>query len=60
MKTLLKAAVPSIIAGLLLSGSALIGGCNTAKEGAHGAGKDIKNVGEGVEKTGEKIKEKTE
>jgi len=60
MKTFLKAMNMSVIAAVLCSGSALLIGCNTAKEGAHGAGQDMKNAGQGIEHAGEKVKEKTE
>jgi len=60
MNKLLKATYMSLIGAIMFSGSSLLIGCNTAKEGAHGAGQDLKDTGQGLKNAGEKVKEKTE
>jgi len=47
MRVILKAVYSSVIAAVLLSGSALLVGCHTTE----GAGKDMKSAGQAVEDT---------
>jgi len=47
MQSFLKGIYASLIAAVLLSGSAVLTGCNTTE----GAGKDIKSAGNAIENT---------